>query len=589
VIIRTTVVFGWERGSKNFAMQLWKRLSAGESLAVPSDQVGNPTLVDYLAEVSLRLVQDGVDGVVNVVGRDRLSRAEFACALARAYGLDAGLIQPVETAALGQATARPLEAGLRTDRLQALLGTEAMPLDEALKRLRRRWRADTRHAVAVDGGSTVAARLRSEILDKVGQYHDLVHTPKPFVPFKSRVNYAGRVFGQQELIQGTEAMLDFWLTLGLWGDLLEQKLKRFFGARDAALVNSGSSANLTAVATLCSPLLGNPLRPGDEVITPAVTFPTTLAPLVQHGLIPVFVDAEVGTYNIDPRLLEGAISPRTRAMMLPHTLGNPFQLDVVLDLCQRHNLYLIEDTCDALGSEWRQRQVGSFGDLATLSFFPAHHMTMGEGGAVIANRGRYARLVRSIRDWGRDCWCAPGESNTCGKRFGWCLGKLPEGYDHKYTYSQLGFNLKPTDLQAAIGAAQFERLDAFGSARRRNFQKLYDGLRQYEGKLILPRHEPEADPCWFAFPITVDGHVSRRALVAWLEESNIETREVFGGNILRQPGFARIPHRVAGTLSNSDRIMRDTFFIGVYPGLTDAMIDFMLERFRAFFDRTVLL
>lgn len=583
LILRTTVVFGWDPSSKNSVMQLWRRLRSGERMTVPSDQMGNPTLADYLAEVSLRLVQSGVEGVVNVVGQDWVSRIDFARRAAEVFGLDQTLLTPAATRDLRQRARRPLSGGLMTDKLSQLLGTEPMPLDEALKRLRRQWRVDTHEREHPRSLSSEAEKLRHDILDRVTEYYELVHRPAAFVPHRSRVNYAGRVFGPEELRNATEAVLDFWLTLGPWGDLVERRLAEHFGARDVVLVNSGSSANLTAVATLASPLVEHPLKPGDEVITPAVTFPTTLAPLIQHGLVPVFVDAEIGTYNVNPGLLDAAISPRTRALMLPHSLGNPFDLDVVCDLTQRYGLYLIEDACDALGSQWGGRPVGTFGDLATLSFYPAHHITMGEGGAVVVNRARHSRVVRSIRDWGRDCWCAPGESNTCGKRFGWCVGDLPMGYDHKYTYSQLGYNLKPTDLQAAIGAAQLDRLPHFVAARRRNFSRLYAGLQAYSDHLILPSWPEKANPAWFGLPITVANGLSRRALIGWLEDSKIETREVFGGNILRQPGYRSIPHRVAGTLEVSDRIMRDTFFIGVYPGLTDEMIEYILDRFRTFF------
>jgi CDP-6-deoxy-D-xylo-4-hexulose-3-dehydrase len=329
--------------------------------------------------------------------------------------------------------------------------------------------------------------------------------------------------------------------------------------------------------------LEEPLRAGDEVITPAATFPTTLAPQLQNGLVPVLVDCELGTYNIDAGLIEAALSPRTRAIMVPHTLGNPADLDRICQIAEKHHLYLIEDTCDALGSTFNGRPAGSFGDLATISFYPAHHITMGEGGAVISNKARYGSIVRSIRDWGRDCWCAPGESNTCGKRFGWQLGELPTGYDHKYSYTHLGYNLKPTDMQAAIGVAQLERLDDFVARRRANFDQLYEGLRPYEDRLLLPSFDPRARPSWFGFPITVREGIQRRALVQWLEDANIETRELFGGNILKQPAFREAAVRVYGELRNTDRVLRDTFFIGVYPGLDARMIEFVIDRFGTFF------
>jgi len=583
LIVRTTAVYGWDRASRNFAMQVWERLGAGQTLRAPDDQWCNPTLADALAEATLRLVQMDAAGVVNVVGRDRMTRADLARHLARAMALDPALVAPVPTAALGQKAPRPLQGGLTTARLEALLGTAPLDLVESLKRFRRAWRADTYQGAAAAPASDEAARAKQEILEAVRRYVRVAHAREAFTPFTSRVQYAGRVFGEEEVANLVDSALDFWLTLGPWGDLFEARLRRRLGARDVVLVNAGSTANLTAVLTLTSRLLERPLRPGDEVITPAVTFPTTLAPLVHGGLLPVFVDCEIGTYNVDPRLLEGAISPKTRAIMVPHTLGVPCDLDVLTDLARRHDLYLVEDCCDALGATFRDRPVGTFGDLATLSFFPAHQITMGEGGAVLVNTPALARVARSVRDWGRSCWCAPGESNTCGKRFGWELGELPRGYDHKYIYSTLGYNFKPTDLQAAIGVAQLDRLDGFVAARRRNFDSLYRALEDLQDRLILPARDPRANPSWFGFPITVREGVSRLALVHWLETANVETRQVFAGNILRQPGYRDIPRRVHGSLERTDRIMRDTFFIGVYPGLTEEMVAFVATRIRDFF------
>jgi CDP-6-deoxy-D-xylo-4-hexulose-3-dehydrase len=585
LIIRTTSVFGWDRASANFAMAVWATLSGGASMRAASDQWCNPTLAEALAETTLRLVQEGATGIVNVAGADRMTRADLAQALARAMALDPSSIVPTPTAELGQKAPRPREGGLVMARLEARLGTPPLGLGEALKRFRRAWRADTHQAITPRAASDEAARLKQEILDAVRRYHGMAHAREPWAPFKDRVNFAGRVFGPEELVNLVDASLDFWLTLGPWSDLFEARMRDWLGARDFVVVNSGSTANLTAVMTLTARGTERPLVPGDEVITPAVTFPTTLAPLVHAGLVPVFVDCEIGTYNMDPSLLAGAISPRTRAIMAPHTLGVPCDLDVITDLARTHDLYLVEDCCDALGATWRGRKVGTFGDLATASFFPAHQMTTGEGGGVFVNTPRLARVVRSVRDWGRDCWCAPGEANTCGKRFGWQLGELPRGYDHKYIYSNLGYNFKPTDLQAAIGVAQLERLPGFVAARRRNFDRLYAALEPYQDRLILPTRDPRSDPSWFAFTLTVREGVSRAALVAWLETANIETRQVFAGNILRQPGYCGIPHRVHGTLAQSDRVMRDTFFVGVYPGLTDDMLDFVAGRIGDFFRR----
>lgn len=586
LILRTTAVFGWDRTSRNLAMQIWERLQAGNPMRVPDDQRCNPTLVGYLAEVSVRLVQMGAEGTMNVVGKDRMPRSELGKALARAMLLDPALIIPVPTSDLGQRAPRPLEGGLKTDKLERLLGTEPLDLHESLKRFRRQWWADTHITYVPKGTSAEAAHLKQEILQKVRQYYELVHKPRPFVPYKTRIQYSGRVFGDQEMVNLVDSALDFWLTLGPYGELFERKMKQFFAAKDFVLVNSGSTANLTAILTLMSRQLKNPLQPGDEVVTPAVTFPTTLAPIVHSGLVPVFADCEVGTYNISPHLIEGAISAKTRAIMIPHTLGSPCDMDVICELVKRYNLYLIEDSCDALGARFRGQLVGTFGDLATLSFYPAHQITMGEGGGVIVNTPHLSRIVRSVRDWGRDCWCAPGESNTCGKRFGWQLGDLPKGYDHKYTYSNIGYNFKPTDMQAAIGAAQAERIPEFIEQRHRNFMRIYKGLEPYQDYLILPTLDPRSTPPSFGFPITVKNGLSRHELVQWLENGNIETREVFGGHILKQPAYREITCRVYGTLDGTDRIMRDTFFIGVYPGLDDEMIEFVLSRFAQFFART---
>ena len=423
--------------------------------------------------------------------------------------------------------------------------------------------------------------LKEEILALVRR-HLNDNPAQPWRAGQDRVPYAGRVVGEEERALLIEASLECWLTLGPFGDRFEADLKKFQGVRDAILVGSGSSANLVALTALCSDMFPDPLKPGDEVITPATTFPTTLAPIVQNQLKPVFVDCEIGTYNADLDQVEAAISPKTRAIVLPHTLGNVFDLDRVTALCKKHDLYLVEDTCDALGSKWNGKPAGTFGDFSTLSFYPAHHMTMGEGGAVLTNTAINARVARSIRDWGRDCWCAPGVSDTCNKRFDWKLGELPQGYDHKYIYSSIGYNVKPTDLQAAIGVAQIAKLPSFIEARKRNFKRLYDGLGDIPG-LILPRWDKRADVSWFAFPITVaeEAPFSRKDLVAALESAKIETRMVFAGNVLRQPAYVNIDRRVVGELKNTDLVMTNTFFVGVYPGLTDPMIDYVIEQFHA--------
>ncbi len=425
--------------------------------------------------------------------------------------------------------------------------------------------------------------MKQEIFGLIERYYNDFHATKKFEPGVTKINYAGRVYGAKELICAVDAVLDFGLTAGPYAARFERELKGYFKSPGFLLVNSGSSANLLMVATLLSKQVEGCLKEGDEVITPAVTFPTTLTPIVQNGLVPVFVDCEVGTYNMNPRLVEEAIGPRTRAILAPHTLGNPCDLDRLARLCRDKGLYLLEDSCDALGATYDGRPVGSFGDMASLSFYPAHHITMGEGGGVVINNPRLVRTALSIRDWGRDCWCEPGANNTCGRRFEWQLGDLPYGYDHKYIYSNLGYNLKVTDLQAAIGLVQWERALGFIKARRENFAYYYRALKPLEEHLILPKADPKADPSWFGFPITVRDHVERNELVRHLEEVNIETRLVFGGNILKQPGFRGIRHRVVGELTETDRIMEKTFFIGVYPGLNEEMREFVVERFMSFF------
>lgn len=428
--------------------------------------------------------------------------------------------------------------------------------------------------------------LREQIMLLVREYFRRNHAHKPFQPGVDRIHYAGRVFDEKEMEMGVSAVLDFWLTLGQHGVEFENRLAKRLGVSDVVLTNSGSSANLLAMAALLEdPGLG--LRPGDEVITPAVTFPSTLAPIIQNGLVPVFVDCCIETLNIAQEKISSAISPKTRALFLPHTLGNPFDLGAIMDIAQRHKLVLVEDACDALGSTYGGQPVGSFGTMATLSFYPAHHITMGEGGAVIVSRPSLGRIVRSLRDWGRDCWCGPGESNACGKRFGWTAGGLPPGYDHKYVYSRIGYNLKPTDIQAAIGLAQLDKLDRFVLRRKENFSRLRAGLDHYGKWLILPSHDQRADPAWFGFPMTVQNGIQRGELIEHLEGRGIETRLIFGGNILRQPGYQNIRHRVAGSLENSDRVMRDSFFIGVYPGLDDGQVEYILESFEIYFSKRV--
>ncbi len=433
--------------------------------------------------------------------------------------------------------------------------------------------------------------LKGEIFEKVKEYYEMVHKDREFVPGKSKVHYAGRVYDEQEMCNMVDAILDFWITLGPYGDRLESELANFLGVKEAILVNSGSSANLIAIATLMSPQLDH-LSPGDEVITPAVTFPTTFTPIIQNGLIPVVVDCELGTYNINPGRLEEAISPKTRAMFIPHTLGNPCQMDKITEICSKYSLYLIEDVCDALGARYGGKLVGTFGDFSTLSCYPAHHISMGEGGVIFTNSAKLAKIARSVRDWGRDCWCK-GEASpngACGKRFQYKIkmGEEEIDYDHRYVYSNIGYNLKPTDIQAAMGLAQLKKLDRFIERRRYNFSRLFEGLKRYEDTFILPSWDKKAEPSWFAFPLTIrpGSRFTRRELLVFLEEANIETRLLFAGNVLRQPAFKGINCRVVGNLANSDLVMTNTFFIGVYPGISDEVLDYVLQKFEEFLEQT---
>ncbi|HEY4093893.1 MAG TPA: lipopolysaccharide biosynthesis protein RfbH [Baekduia sp.] len=424
-----------------------------------------------------------------------------------------------------------------------------------------------------------------DILALVAEYAAARHAPKGFDPEDPSVPVSGKVFGPEEVVELVRTSLDFWLTSGPETKRFERELARRAGLRHALMVNSGSSANLAAVTALCSPLMGErQLRPGDEVITVAAGFPTTVNPIVQNGLVPVFVDVELPTYNIDPAQLEAAISDRTRAVVLAHTLGNPFDLGAVTDLCRRHDLLLVEDCCDALGATYDGRPVGTFGELATLSFYPAHHITTGEGGAVLANRGSMKRIVEIIRDWGRDCWCDPGCDNTCGKRFNQRFGTLPEGYDHKYVYSHLGYNLKATDMQAAVGHAQLARLDEFVAARRANHAYLRESLADLEEFLILPEATPGSDPSWFGFAVTVrpDAPFGRAELVAHLEQAGIATRLLFAGNLLRQPAYAEVEHRTVGDLAVTDLVAARTFWVGCYPGLGEQHLDHVAEQLHRF-------
>lgn len=428
-------------------------------------------------------------------------------------------------------------------------------------------------------------QIRTQIIELVKQYGDLAIQRHPFEPGQTPVPPSGKVIGAREMELMVEASLDGWLTTGRFNEVFEKKLAAFLGVNYLITVNSGSSANLVAFSTLTSSKLGDrAIRQGDEVIGVAAGFPTTVNPILQFGAVPVFVDVELGTYNIDATKIEAAISPKTKAIMLAHTLGNPYNLEVITALCKKYNLWLIEDCCDALGATYNGQLVGTFGDIGTLSFYPAHHITMGEGGAVFTDNPELKLIAESFRDWGRDCYCAPGKDNTCGKRFCWKLGNLPEGYDHKYTYSHLGYNLKITDMQAACALAQMDRLDGFIDARRENFAYLHDHLQSCTEQLILPHATPNSAPSWFGFPITLkpEADFSRLDLLTYLDQNKIGTRLLFAGNLTRQPYMIGREYRVSGDLTNTDIVMNQTFWVGVYPGLSREMLDFIVEKISTF-------
>ncbi|NLL91889.1 MAG: lipopolysaccharide biosynthesis protein RfbH [Ruminococcaceae bacterium] len=435
-------------------------------------------------------------------------------------------------------------------------------------------------------------KLRQEILEKVKEYYKEYHEVKneKFEAGKDLVTFAARVYDEEEMVNLVDASLDFWLTAGRYAKEFEKSFAEYMQNRYALLTNSGSSANLLALTALTSPLLKDKrLKKDDEVITVAAGFPTTINPIVQNGLIPVFVDVEIGTYNIKIDELQEALSEKTRAIMIAHTLGNPFDLSSVMKFAKDNNLYVVEDCCDAVGSIYDGKPVGTFGDISTVSFYPAHHMTMGEGGAVVTSDPILYKAIKSLRDWGRDCFCDPGVNNSCGKRFTGQYGTLPKGYDHKYVYSHVGYNLKVTDMQAAIGVAQLKKLPVFIERRKENFKKLSAGLKKFEEYLILPRATENSDPSWFAFPITLreNCNFTKNEIVAFLEEKKILTRELFAGNITRQPAFEDVEYRIVSELKNTDYIMNNTFFIGVYPGIDERKLNYIIETFESFFDNLI--
>jgi CDP-4-dehydro-6-deoxyglucose reductase, E1 len=426
--------------------------------------------------------------------------------------------------------------------------------------------------------------VRNKILALVESFAELKYSQTThFIPGETPIPASGKVIGASEMVSGVDACLDGWLTTGRFNEKFEKNLADFIGPRHVLTTNSGSSANLVAFAALTSQKLEDrALTPGDEVITVAAGFPTTVNPMLLYGMVPVFIDVDISTFNIDASQIESAITGKTRAIMLAHTLGNPFNLDVVTEVASKYNLWLIEDCCDALGSTYRGKMVGNFGDIGTLSFYPAHHITMGEGGAVFTRSSKFDRIMQSIRDWGRDCYCEPGMDNTCKQRFDWQLGDLPHGYDHKYTYSHLGFNLKISDMQAAVATAQLEKLPGFIEQRKENFNRLKSGLQDLDEHLILPEATPDSDPAWFGFPLCLRED-RRVALLQFLEQRKIATRLLFGGNLTKQPYFKDQNYRIHGELTNTEQVLKRTFWVGLFPGLTPVMLDYMIESFHDFY------
>lgn len=425
----------------------------------------------------------------------------------------------------------------------------------------------------------LVSSLRNIVKEKVN---------KIIIPGQDYISVTGKVLDEDDILMGVDSMLDAWLTAGRYSEEFERKLARYMGSRFSFLVNSGSSANLLAFYALTSPKLGDrAIKPGDEIITVAAGFPTTINPMLQFGCIPIFLDIDIPTYNIKVEQIESSITPKTKAIMLAHTLGNPFNLDVVMSIAKKYNLWVIEDDCDSLGATYNEKKTGTFGDLATLSFYPAHHITMGEGGAVLVNNAQLKKITESFRDWGRDCWCPPGKDNTCGERYCQKLGDLPEGYDHKYTYSHIGFNLKATDMQAAVGLSQLNKADAFIEKRRENHKLLYNKLKPLEEYFILPEATKNSNPSWFGFMLTIrDGvNINRNKLVEYLENNKIGTRLLFGGNLTKQPAYKKSNYRIINTLENTDKIMNDGFWLGVWPGLNESHYDYILNIFNSFLDK----
>src|SRR3989344_870873 len=573
LIIRTSKIFSLGRDTRNFAARLYDSLAKGQEVMQVDDQFTNPILADDLARIIKELIFKDKTGIYNAGGWAYVDNFTFAVEFARYFGFDASLVKAKATEQVNQAAPRPRQCGVR---IQKLLNEGIRPLNlmesfSAMKELK-------------------AEQIRKEIVASITAYHSLAFGKNRFISGETSIPVSGKVFDEKELQNLVDAALDGWWTEGRFSREFCRKLSEFLNVRYVIPTNSGSSANLLAFSALTSPVWGGKqITPGSEIITVAAGFPTTINPIIQNNCTPVFVDIELGTYNIDTAVLESAITEKTKAVFIALTLGNPFNITKVKALCEKYNLWLVEDCCDALGSRHNGQLVSTFGDLATFSFYPAHHITAGEGGAVVTNNPLLKKLIESYRDWGRDCWCATGKDNTCGKRFCWKLGTLPEGYDHKYIYSRAGYNLKWTDLQAAIALAQLDKLPDFIIKRKRNFALLQAGLQKYSAYLILPKPTENSDPAWFGFPITIkpESGINRKDLVAFLEQHQISTRLMFAGNITKQPYFKDINYKVVGTLQNSDIIMTNTFWIGVYPGITEEMIAYIVSTFDRFFNSRV--
>lgn len=554
LIIRTTGVFSYDRGT-NFVLQIIEALNKNREIKVSKDQYANPILADNLAECVKELLLRDKMGIWNISGDTYLSRYEFALLIAEVFSLDKRLIIALPTNQLHQEARRPLRGGLIIEKAKRELKTKILSAKDGLILMR----------------SFAKKEILEDIHKNIEMYYSLFHK-KVFTPGISKIHTGGRVYSQEELKEGCNAILDFWLTSGERTRLFEEEFGRYIGRRYTILVNSGSSSNLLSLSSL-------KLREKDEVITPASAFPTTINPIIQNGLIPVFVDVSLGRYNPEPEDIEMAISDRTRAIFITHTLGNPCEMDKIGEIAKRYNLFLIEDCCDALGSKYNGKLVGTFGDLATFSFYPAHHITMGEGGAIVTDEPDLSETLFSLRDWGRACICHP--CILTKDPDGYCKKRFKDEYDRRYLYTNIGYNLKATEMQAGIGLVQLKKLPEFIKVRKRNFELLYQGLKQLEDIFILPESLPNSRPSWFAFPITIRENVNieRKKMLLFLEEHKIETRLLFAGNILKQPAYKDMKYRVSGSLNNSDIIMEKTFFIGIYPGITEEMIEYILDVF----------